>query len=71
MVFGNNILKALGINKSFLIGSVVLCLLSLLQGGYLDLRISKQFFYKLSYCHYIYIWVGFCLQAAYSYNVHQ
>lgn len=71
MIFGNNHLKALGVNKTFLIRSVVLCLTSLLQDGYLDLCISRQFFCKLSYCYYIYICLGFCLQAAYSYYVHQ
>jgi len=60
-MFRNNHLKALGINKTFQIGSVVLCLISLLQDEYLDMRISEQFFYKLSYFTiFMFGWVSFC-----------
>lgn len=59
MIFRNNLLKVLGISKTFLVDSVVLCLISLLQDEYPGLCITKQFVYELSYCYCIYIWLGF------------
>lgn len=44
MIFRNNNLKVVGISKTFFVGSVVLCLISLLQDVYPDLYIKKQFF---------------------------
>lgn len=46
--FSETTFKVLGTSKTFLVGSVVLCLISLLQDEYPDLCITNQFSMNLA-----------------------